>query len=95
MFESLLFILLAVLGCVVLTWYFMNKKVKGINEQLSDKQVVINELVNYAEKIAHEQESVLIKKSTKNTKSTPKPKKETKTKKVEEKPKTGKKTKKQ
>lgn len=89
MFESLVFILLTVVGCVGLTWYLMDRRVKNINEQLSDKQVVINELAHYAEKISNETDSVVVKKplkkvANKKTKPTTKPKKETK--KVEEKP---------
>lgn len=85
MFESLVFILLTVVGCVVLTWYLMNRKVKDINEQLSDKQVVINELAHYAEKISHDTEGVVIKKPVKKqTKTTSKSKKESK--KIQEKP---------
>jgi len=79
MFESLVFILLTVVGFVALTWYLMNRKVKDIHEQLSDKQVVINELANYAEKITHETDSVVVKKPIKNKKKvTTKPKKESK-----------------
>lgn len=83
MVESLVIVGLAIIGGIVLTWYLMNRRVKNINEQLSDKQVVINELATYAEKIANEQESVVVKKT--------KPKKQTK--KVEPKQKKTKKTK--
>lgn len=82
MFENLLFILLTVVGCVILTWYLTNRRVKNIKEQLSDKQVVINELANYAEKITHETDSVTVKKPTKKSVK----KVTSKTKKVEEKP---------
>jgi GTPase involved in cell partitioning and DNA repair len=70
MVESLLIVGLTIFGGIGLTWYLMNRRVKNINEQLSDKQVVINELATYAEKIANEQESVVVKKTTKKTKPT-------------------------
>lgn len=63
--ESLVFIALAIIGCILLTWYIMNKKVKNISNQLSDKQVVINELANYAEKITSENDNMVVKKSPK------------------------------
>jgi len=71
----------------------MNRRVKNINEQLSDKQVVINELATYAEKISHEQENVVIKKTKPKTVKTKETKATKQTKKVEKKPKNTKKTK--
>jgi len=58
--------------------YRYNQSVKTLNETIDDKKVIINELVEYAEKVATTQESVKIKKSS--------PKKQKETKKVEEKP---------
>ena len=85
MFENLVFILLAVVGSVALTWYLIYRKFKDINEQLSDKQVVINELVNYAEKISNEPHAVDVKKPVKKrANTTSKSKKESK--KIEETP---------
>jgi hypothetical protein len=69
MVESFLIIGLVLVGGVFLTWYFMNRRVKNINEQLSDKQVVINELANYAEKISHETDNVVVKKPVKKAKT--------------------------
>ena len=77
MYETLLLILLISVGVTILTWYLMNNKVKIVSEQLSDKQVVINELANYAEKIEKTQEDAVVKKSSKNKptkKTTDKPK---------------------
>jgi hypothetical protein len=87
--EQILLILASFLVGGILIWSIMKKRINQVNEVLSDKQVVINELANYAEKISNEVDGVVIKKSTKKAKTAGK--KETK--KVDVKPKTKKKTK--
>ena len=62
----------------------MRKKINHVNEMLSDKKAVINELAEYAQKIEKTQEDVVVKKSSKKKptkKTTDKPKTK-KTKKV-------------
>jgi GTPase involved in cell partitioning and DNA repair len=93
MTESLVFVLLTLVGGVVLTWYLMNRRVKNIHEQLSDKQVVINELATYAEKISNEQETVIVKKTNPKTVKKKETSKKKVSKPVEKKPKKTKKTK--
>ena len=67
----------------VTTFLYYRKSVKSLNETIDDKKVIINELIDYAEKISETKESVKVKKPLKKQKvvKTVKP-----TKKVEVKP---------
>lgn len=82
--ETIIFgfiVLTSIIG--VITFFNYKKSVKTLNETIDDKKVIINELVEYAEKITDTQESVKVKKPTKKAKAV----KVTKpTKKVEVKP---------
>lgn len=78
--ESILLILGSFLVGAAIIWFFMRKKINHVNEMLSDKKAVINELAEYAQKIEKTQEDVVVKKSskkkpTKKTTDKPKPKK--------------------
>ena len=64
--ESILLILSSFLIGAAIIWFFMRKKINHVNEILSDKKVVINELAEYAQKIEKTQEDVVVKKSSKN-----------------------------
>ena len=75
--ESILLILSSFLIGAAIIWFFMRKKINHVNEILSDKKVVINELAEYAQKIEKTQEDAVVKKSSKNKptkKTTDKPK---------------------
>jgi len=63
--ETLIIYGLVLIGSVFLCWYFMNKKIKTTNEQLSDKQIVIKELAGYVDTIKNKEESVSISKPVK------------------------------
>ena len=49
-------------------FYFYRKSVKELNQTIDDKQIIINELKQYADKITKTQEDVKIKKPTSKTK---------------------------
>jgi len=67
-----------VCGFLVITSiiYFYRKSVKELKQTIDDKQIIINELKNYTNKVEKTQEDVVIKK--------PKPKVKKPTKKVEQ-----------
>lgn len=83
MSETIIIFSFVLVGSVALCWFIMNKKIKETKDQLTDKQVVIKELANYAEKITQESDNVIVKKTKKPVTKKPATNAKKETKKVE------------
>lgn len=83
MSETIIIFSFVLVGSVALCWFIMNKKIKETKDQLTDKQVVIKELANYAEKITQESDNVIVKKTKKPVTKKPATTSKKETKKVE------------